>query len=372
MLWSLDNSPGFRRLDERWKDVLSWERSTRKKQVNNDAKLVLATRICLEQGELRKKPPSANLKISPEQCLSHFEPIYVWSVMVLAEYFHCLLISHAVSCYIHRLLCPHECNNDGSPSKSGTQILPEQLIVNEMIRTPRESSGFAKRILVHCHKYQISKIVPKQYSPENEDIDSISSEHSTSDGDIITSQLQFTNSSSWKSSLPTSLSSPTNTETHRDRREQNASLSISDVRSPPEPIPIADYPFHLSQLYPSPSDYEPQEVRSTRVDRISAHQRSRSLDSNPARKRSSTSTKDSSDKFLETSSFHRSASSVSATPIRDDLIESRPLVAFGRSSSPSSLNSKRQSTPDNYLLSSSSLRSLENKSPRTSLDSTLA
>lgn len=366
LLWNLEDSPGFDQLNDRWKDILSWERSTRKKQVKNDAKLVLATRLCLEQGKIRKKPNFANQKRSPLECLGHFEPIHVWTVLVLAEYFRSLLISHAISCYIHQLLCPHECNM-ASPSKLGTNlILPEQLYISEMIKTKKESIALAKRLLTHCHKYQISKIIPNQYIPESEESSSELSNESDSDSDILESQLQIGNNSSFTTPLSRNTMSNHSTKlSNNESRISNTSLSVSDVRLPPQPIPPDDYPFHVNQVHPTPSEFEPKSRNSNEQNR----QRSRSLDLTSGRKRVPPPPFGSPDDSLK----RVSPSTSSSTPKSDSRIFSRaeyrtPIVAFGRSSSTSPLHSKSRSTPENYLLSSSSLRSLEGTSPRTSFD----
>jgi hypothetical protein len=400
LLWNLDDCPGIGKLSKRWNDIISWERSTRKKQVRNDAKLVLATRLCLEQGKIRKNNTSStSKKLSPQECLELLEPLQIWSVLILAEYFRCLLITHSVACYIHLLLCPTECGFD-STSRNRSGDLPEQLAITTLIRNKKDSSGLAKRLLGHCHKYQISRKIPNRYVPESES----DSELSLLDDDDEDSQdldhlLEDQLKPSTSPHQPDQRQQPSSgfhlkpsSESQNESRVSNISLSISDVRSPPKPLPLEDHPYRSREYLPSQSEYEPTTPDQTNSSvrngaRRNAKQRSQSFDLSSARKKNSNPStwspvdRHSSSKVSPRAAglvTPRTSNSKSLSPGSDDpslfseTAYQTPIAAFGRSarSSHSKTSISRSSSPtDDYLLSSSTLRSLDKQSLGSSFDS---
>jgi hypothetical protein len=393
-LWNLDDCPGIEKLSRRWNEIVSWERSTRKKQVRNDAKLVLATRLCLEQGKIRKNSSSTNQKLSPQECMELLEPLQLWSILILSEYFHCLLVTHSIACYIHLLLCPTECEFEFN-SKQRSADLPEQLVITSLIRNKKDSSGLAKRLISHCHKYQISRKIPKQYVPESEsESESESSllredqnEDEEDDQDLdhlLKDQLRLRPSSSRIQTMPHFESQ------HESSHISNSSLSISGVRSPPHPLPSDDHPYRSKEFLPSQSDYEPT-TRSVRTVNRTPDQttnnsltnetrRSNNLSSAKIKKKSSNLSPDSpADQpspqvglvTPRASNTKRLSPGSDGPTLLSESAYQTPIAAFGRStrSSQSKISTSRSSSPDDYLLTSSSLRSLDKQSLGSSFDS---
>jgi hypothetical protein len=369
LLWKLEDCPGFEKISERWNQIVDWERSTRKKQVRNDAKLVLATRLCLEQGEIRKTKNLKPKKLLPHECLRLLDPLQIWTILILSEYFRCLLVTHSITCYAHLLLCPKECNFE-SPSSISSIDLPAPLIIPSLTRKKKDSSGIAKRLLIHCHKYQISRQIPKVYTPESDN--DLSSSSFEDDGDpeldlVLQGQLKPISSPRRPQTLTVEpLSQPLRESVRvNESRVSNTSLSISGVRSPPIPHPSDDHPFSSGEFLPSPSQHEPNKISKPNV---KPRQRSRSPDLS-ANRRHSWGASPAPSRFLTPSSTNKSPS----TEGESQTDYQTPIVAFGRmarssrTKSPSTSNSS-----ENYLLSSSSLRSLEQHPARESFDSTSA
>jgi hypothetical protein len=379
LLWNLDDCPGYGKISERWNGIVSWERSTRKKQVRNDAKLVLATRLCLEQGEIRKTKNILSKKLLPLECLKLLDPLQIWTILLLSEYFRCLLITHSITCYAHLLLCPKECNFE-SPTSFASLELPSQLIIPSLIRKKKDSSGIAKRLLIHCHKYQISRKIPKVYTPESENDDSNSS--SLDDDDDDDSELDLV----LQGQLKPIFDSQRPPQTHprqasrdsraNESRVSNTSLSISGVRSPPIPHPLDDHPFGSGEYFPSLSEYEPNKITKTngkslqRDSTPKSNQRSASPAMNQSHSRQHPH-QSSPTSFLTP---RRTATKRSPSTEGESQSDAQtPLVAFGRMVSKSRSKSPLVSnSSENYLLSSSCLRSLEQDATRNSFDSSSA
>ena len=168
ILWSIDSygdSAGAA-LSEKWTNILQWSKSTHKKQVKSDAKLVLATRMCLEeQGQYSSRQPLTNNSLvshtsevimPPAKLLTSINSLEFWCLTFLSEF--CGARNSAQDYllpYIHKLLCPLEC----SAGMSGAALAYPLNDQHTFSKT--DSIDISKNLRVHLHRYHVN-ICPQE------------------------------------------------------------------------------------------------------------------------------------------------------------------------------------------------------------------
>ena len=155
ILWKInpnDDAAGGE-LSARWSNILQWNKSTHKKQVKSDAKLVLATRLCLEE-QGHNPPRDVKVKnsvsgagfVRPQDVFEHLDSLELWCFAFLSEYygsrhiFHDYLLPH-----LHKLLCPLECSAGYSAA-----ALPYPLN-DRSIFSKNDSVDISKNLRVYIH-----------------------------------------------------------------------------------------------------------------------------------------------------------------------------------------------------------------------------
>lgn len=196
LLWDL-SAAGVEEaaLTEKWSSVGAPSRSSRKSLVKKDAKLVLATRMCLELGTRRKaigKSPVSSLhlptpqstardstrqvssplhspshaipvsaRIPPSQAFNSLHPMELWTVAVLAEMFGVSALSEAVMTHMHCMICKDPCGDKYSQQqKLSCLSLPTSLRIEELMEDERECVMLAQRLFIHLHKFKIPRESP--------------------------------------------------------------------------------------------------------------------------------------------------------------------------------------------------------------------
>jgi hypothetical protein len=163
ILWNIEthgDSAGAE-LSSRWSGILRWNKSTHKKQVKSDAKLVLATRMCLEeQGQFRAReaghsnPDIAEEVMKPSMMFYSINSLELWCLTYLSEYCGARNIAHGyILPHIHKLLCPLECTV-GASGASLAYPLNDQNTFSK-----NDSIDISKNLRVHLHKYGVDTYV---------------------------------------------------------------------------------------------------------------------------------------------------------------------------------------------------------------------
>ena len=184
LVWDLRGTGEQEALSERWTGIAA-RRSSRKKQVKHDARLVLATRLCLEQGIRRGSPspsPSSRHRASPLHSPSHAVPVApkispqramraahaveIWTAAVLAEMFGVSALCGAVMTHMHSLLCPDDCSELHRQQRPLSSVrLAAELRVESLMEDDRECQQLAQRLYIHFHKFHI----PVEHSLQGEE-----------------------------------------------------------------------------------------------------------------------------------------------------------------------------------------------------------
>lgn len=166
ILWNIDPSDhaAGASLAVKWSRVVQWTKSSHKKQVRADAKLVLATRLYLEEhGQHGAKSrnnmnhtnfenkKSDNGSITPSAMLKSINSLEFWCLTFLTEYCGAKKISFFYLLpFIHKLLCPRECT-------VGFSDAPLALPLNDQNTfSKNDSIDIAKNLRVHLHKYGVN------------------------------------------------------------------------------------------------------------------------------------------------------------------------------------------------------------------------
>lgn len=202
ILWGIESngdSTGAA-LSAKWESVVQWTKRTHKKQVKADAKLVLATRLCLEeqskaQSSVHQRASfdtSPKYSITPQTMLNSINSLEFWCLTFLNEYCGASNIAHGFMLpFIHKLLCPQGCGM-GAPGNALTYRLNDQNTFSK-----QDSMDIAKNLCVHFHKYKVATR-PKEkalfvfQAPNNSRYDA----PTTSQKSLVSTRHQYSHDSS--------------------------------------------------------------------------------------------------------------------------------------------------------------------------------